>query len=297
MDALYFDPSTGRIMNMNTNTGEVRDVNLNQDGIQFQGGSPAQQVLNTAAIANTQRAIDELPRLLAEALARNQDEYEQAEQGFDAQEQQQRGQYDQGTVTNQQNYDANLMASIRAGIRGLSGLMSMLRGSRGTAQDEARRVVSDVTSDDIRAGAETQKANQSALDNSLSTFLTALQEKRGRNKQALLDNESAIRRGNAAEAQKLNEKMAELYASGGDNTRAAEFLARAGEQTPLIAQYSNTPLVKYDTSPINVTAPELTAFRGATQPEVVNPAGERGQIGAGIFTLSDARKRLAGQAV
>lgn len=256
------------------------------------GGGPASPPLNRAGIDNTQRTLNELPALLQAALAAERQRYGNVVNEFNAQEQGQRKTYDESTVTNQKNYDSTFMDSIRAGIKGLGGLMSLLRGTGaggGTAEEQARDTVGGVTSNDIRAGADTRNENQSTLDTSLSSFLSELGLKRRVNEDAIVNNERAIQRDNLTQTQDLFGKMAGFYGDAGDTNGANTWMARAGDLTPAIAANSRAQVSAYDTTPVAIKAPELTAFAGPTQPSVTTAPG--GQVGSGIFTMTDPRRR------
>lgn len=255
------------------------------------GGTPA-PVFNQAGADNTSRTIDQIPGLLQAALAAEGQKYTNTINDFNAQEQGQRKTYDTSTVTNQQNYDSNFMDSIRAGIKGLGGLMALLRGtgaSGGTAEDQARDTVGGVTANDIRTGADTQKENQTALDSSLSTFLTDLKRKRDVNEDTRVNNERAIRRDSNTQLQKLFGDMAGFYGDVGNREQSNAWMSRAGDLTPSIAADSNTQVSAYDTTPVTVQAPQLSAFAAPTQPNVVT--APNGQVGSGIFTMTDPRRR------
>lgn len=265
----------------------------NSSGTPAPSGGGNGKVLNTGGIANTQATIDQIPGLLQAALEAEGTSYGNTVGGFNAAEGAQRGNYDKSTVTNQQNYDANFMDSIRAGIHGLGGLFSFLRGtgaSGGTAEDVARDTVGGVTANDIRGGADTQKENQSALDTSLGTFLTDLQLKRKQAEDTKVNNERAIRRDSNTQLQDLFGKMAGFYGDV-DNTAASnDWMNRAGALTPDIAANSKTQVSPYDTTPVVVHAPNLTAFAPPTQPSVLAPPSD-GQVGSGIFTMTDPRRK------
>lgn len=248
--------------------------------------------LNTAAINNTNATIGQLPALLQAALDAENQRYSNTENDFNAQEQQQRGTYDTSTTTNQQNYDANYMDSIRAGIKGLGGLMALLRGTGaagGTVDDQVRDTVGGVTAQDIRGGADTQKENQSALDASLGSFLTSLKTKRDTNRDTRTNNERAIRRDSNTQLQDLYGKMAGYYSEAGNTAEYNNWMAKAGALTPEIATNSRTQVSPYDTTPVAVQAPQITAFAGPTQPNVL-AAPSNGQVGSGIFTMTDRRR-------
>lgn len=256
-------------------------------------GTP-RPVFNQAAADNTQKTINEIPGLLAAALATEDTRYNNAVNSFNSQEEAQRGQYKESGITNQQNYDSTFMDSIRAGIKGLGGLMALLRGTGaagGTAQDLVRDTVAGVTSSDIRDGADTRNENQVALDSALSTFLTELKGKREANKDNYENNKRSIRSNSDTQLQELYGKMAGYYSDVDNQAEYNKWMAKAGALTPSIAQNSKSQLSNYDTTPISVKAPELTAFKTPSQPNV--RAGNSSQIGSGIFTITqpDDRRR------
>lgn len=256
------------------------------------GGGAALPALNMAAINNTQLALDQLPALLEAALRAEATRRDNTLRGFNDQETGQRKQYDESTTTNQQNYDANYMDAIRAGVKGLGGLFNILRGtgaSGGTAQDMVRDTVAGVTSNDIRTGADTRSANQTALDTSLSTFLTELKGKRQAAEDTFRNNESAYRRDNLSQQQDLMSKMASYYSDGGRAGEATDWMNRSGSLTPAIAQNSMARQSSYDTTPVAVKAPELSAFSAPSQPDVQMAAPD--QVGAGIFTMNRKKEQ------
>lgn len=250
------------------------------------------KLFNQAGADNTQQTINQIPGLLQAALEAEGTSYRNVVNGYNTAENTQRDTYGKSTVTNQQNYDSNFMDSIRAGIKGLGGLMSLLRGTGaagGTAEDLARDTVGGTTANDIRGGADTQKENQGALDSSLSTFLTDLQPKRRVADDTRVNNERAIRRDSNTQLQDLFGKMAGFYGDVGNTGASNDWMNRAGALTPDIAANSKTQVSPYDTSPVVVHAPNLTAFAPPTQPSVTTAPG--GQVGSGIFTMTDPRRR------
>ena len=276
------------------NAGNAGASVLGSGTLTGNGGSTApapKPVLNTAAIANTQKSLDQLPLILQQALAASLQEYENAKQGFAVQEQQQRGAYDKGTTTNQLNYDDNLMASLRSGASGLGGLLSILRGTG--AEGWARDAVMNTTNTDIRGGLDTREQNQGQLDSSLSGFLTELEGKRNANDQTLRNNEFAARGANATQAQKLYSDMASIYADAEDTGNATRFMNKAGDYSTDIARYGTAPVSRFDTNPVAVKAAEVSAFADPTKQNVAATDSNQGG-GAGLFTIGDTRRKLAG---
>lgn len=256
------------------------------------GGGSAFPALNVGAITNTQQTIDQIPGILQAALEAEAQRYRNTVGGFDVQEQTQRQNYDRSSVTNQQNYDQNYMDSIRAGIKGLGGLMALLRGtgaSGGTADQDVRDIVGGVTSNDIRTGADTRNENQAALDNSLSTFLTEIGLKRKQSEDTRVNNERAIRRDSDSQLQDLFGKLAGYYGDAGRTAERDAWMSRAGALTPGIAANTRTQVSNYDQTPVSVQAPQLNDFKDPTEPSVVVSPSDN-QIGSGIFAISNRRK-------
>lgn len=273
------------------NATQIADPMVQQNTPAPTGGGGTGKTLNQGAVSNTQTAIDQIGPLLQAALAAEGQSHTNTVAGFDAADQAQQKQYGDSTVTNTKNYDSNFMDSIRAGIKGLGGLMALLRGtgaSGGTVDDQVRDTVGGVTSNDIRTGADTRDENQSALDTALSTFMTDLKGKRTAAEDTFQNNQRAINRDSNTQLQDLYGKMAGYYGDAGDTATANDFMGRAGALTPSIAANSKTVVSPYDTTPVAVQAPQLTAFAGPTQPNVLAAPAD-GQVGSGIFTMTKRR--------
>lgn len=253
----------------------------------------APKVFNQAGADNTQSTIDQIAPLLQAALAAEDQRHVNSQHTFDAQEQQQQGAHDSGVITNQQNYDSTFMDAIRAGVHGLGGLMALLRGTGaagGTADKQVRDTVGGITANDIRTGADTQKENTGQLDSALGTFLTDLHGKRQLNDDTYVNNRSAIQRNSDTQLQDLYGKMAGFYGDVGNEAGKNDWMNRAGALIPSIAANSRAQVSNYDTSPIVVHAPNLTAFAAPTQPDVA-VAPTDGQVGSGIFTMSNTKRK------
>lgn len=255
-------------------------------------GGSATNSNDDAAIANTSGSISQIAPLLAAALASEGTSYGNATNALDASKTAQQATYDQSTDTNQNNYDSNFMQSILSGVKGLASLKSLLRGSGaagGTAEDQVQDVVGGQTANDIQTGADTQKGNQTTLDNALSSFLTDLKSKKAEADDTHANNVSAINAQSATNLQDLYSKMAGYYSDEGKTAQANTALGQAGALTPQIAANSKTQTSAYDTTPVAVQAPQLTAFAAPTQPNSI-VAPSNGQVGSGIFTLSKPKK-------
>lgn len=306
---VYLHNGDGTASNLGAANGTATTANLTLNGAKQitnpgNPGTPANTpaptnptgathpALNQAAVNNTQATIDQIPGLLQAALAAEGQTHQNSINTFNAQEGQQRGQYDTSTTTNQQNYDSNFMDSIRAGIKGLGSLVSLLRGTGaagGTAEDNVRDVVGGTAADDIRTGKDTHDTNQGQLDSSLASFLTDLSGKRQQNEDTFTNNNRAINRDSNTQLQDLYSKMAGFYGDAGDTGNANSFMARAGSLTPSIAANTRSAVSAYDTTPVVIHAPNLTAFAAPSQPAAAT-VPQDGQVGSGIFAIDNKRK-------
>jgi len=287
------DPTTissGNVLGFLSGTSTGNGNNYAPAPVQAAPKPAPKPVLNQAAVNNTQGSIDALAGILQRALDAENQKYTNAETLFNEQQAGEQGRYDKGTETNQLNYDSNLMASLRAGAKGLGGLLSILRGTG--AEGWANDAVRDTTSSDIRTGLDTRNENQTSLDNGISSFLGELAGKRRDNEATRQNNEFAHRGNNASEAQRLYKEMAGFYSDAEDTGNATRLMNKAGEYTPEIAKYSVAPVRGYDASPVKVQAAPVTAFSGATEKNVNYDGGNNSNNG--IFTINNTRKKLAG---
>lgn len=249
---------------------------------------PPPPVLNQAAVDNTQLSINQIPALIQAALAAEATKYGNTIREFDQQKAQQQGQYDESTTTNMLNYDSNMMDSVRAGVRGLGGLMQLLRGTG--VEQQAQDIVGTQTSQDIRGGLDTRNENQTQLDNTISGFMTDLERKRRAADDTKVNNERAVTREYNTQLQDLYGKMAGFYSEADRKAEATDWMNKAGSLTPAIAANSMAQVSNYDQAPITVKAPEITAFQAPVE-KAINSTASEGQIGSGIFTFGDRRRR------
>lgn len=248
--------------------------------------------LNQGAVDATNASLASLDTILANALANAQRGYKNAVGTMNQQEQSQRKSYDEGTLSNMQNYDANLGASLRAGRSGLSGLMAALRGGGGAGNDFARdwvqNTVADTAANDIREGYNTFDENKRGLDTTLSTFLTELGRKRQENEDTLVNNRRAANLYDAQQKQSLNQTLSELYGKAGMFDQASDFMGRAGSQAGRIAENSGARVSAYNTKPVEVESPDITAFAA---PEERSMTASPDRTSSGIFSILDPRRR------
>lgn len=278
------DPNPGNPGNPGANTAPQALRGTNR--------TSASKPLNQAGIDATNQTLGSLGQILADALSNAQTGFNNAENQFNTQEASQRKTYDESTLRNQQNYDANLGAAVRAGSKGLSGLMSALRGGGGAGNDYARNwiqnTVADTTANDIREGYNTFDENRRATDSALSTFLTDLEGRRRENRDTLENNQRAARLYDAQQKQGLYQKLADLYGDVGNTGESARYLGLAGGQAGNIASNMGSKVSAYNSAPIEVKSPDMIAF---ANPETQSMSASENARGSGIFSMLDPRRR------
>lgn len=273
---------------LNQPLGQTNNTNTAASTAPYGGGGSSAPVFNQAAANATQMSIDQLAGILADALAQEENRFRNTVGDIDRQAAEQARLRDESTVTNQKNYDANYMAALRAGSRGISGLLNILQGTG--MEDWGRSAVQGQVADDVREGFDTREENQRNVDNSFNTFSTEADRKRREAEQTRLNNRMALEADNLTKRQTLVGDLAKLY---GDAGRTADYNRLTGEAaslTPQIAQRSVAKVQAYNPSTVPVKAAEISAFTAPTEQSVsTSPAGNN-QVGAGIYTVGE-RKR------
>lgn len=293
--------SMGKWDQVNMNYDRIADPNPPQQSQPQQtsisapvgGGSGASssKPLNQGAIDATLASLRGLDTVRQNALSSADTGYSNAIDALNQQESGQRKSYDENTVSNMGNYDSNLAASLRAGRSGLSGLMAALRGGGGGgnqfARDWVQNTVADTASNDIRQGYETFDDNRRGLDSTLSTFLTDLQGKRRQNEDALVNNKRAADLYDAQQRQGLFQTLAGLYGDAGQTGQADTYMSQAGAQAPRVASNMGAQVSRYDSAPVDVKSPDITAFSAPEQQSM----GASPDKSSGIFSMLDPRRR------
>lgn len=261
------------------------------------GSGGSTPTFDQAAFNASQGSLDALGGILNEALANADRGYRNSKSAFDAQEALERKNYDEDTTSNMSNYDANLMASIRAGSSGLQGLQAALRGGGASgnqfAQNWAKDTVGNTTANDIREGYNTFDENRRERDSSLSNFLTQLQGKRRENEDTLENNRRAAYQENAENSQRITQDMARLLGDANRSAERDEYTRRAAAYTPTIASNSNAMVREYNQTPVQVESADITAF---SAPEKQNMTATDNRSAQGIFSMNDPRRRRTAEA-
>lgn len=189
------------------------------------------KVVNQAAVGATQSAIDSLGTEQAQGNTNIDDSLNSVNAGYDVNTAQAEGDYGQNVVTNNQNLDKNTQnayvsaAQGRRGLRGTLASIGALSGDGGVLADEA---VTTEANRDIGGAIDTANTNSTALDKAIGTFRQEDKQRRADAQTTATNQRTALEGGIASKRQSFYQKMAELYASGGNDAAANDYLGRAG---------------------------------------------------------------------
>lgn len=273
----------------------IKDPALKQEPTVLNDG-PTYKPFNQAGVDATNASIASLDTVLANALASAQTGYDNNRRLMNQQEASTKAAYDADTLRNQQNYDSNLGAAIRAGSIGLQGLMSALRGGGGSgnqfARDWVQNTVADTTSNDIREGYNTFDENKRGLDSAQTTFINELGRRRAENEDTLANNRRAANLYDAQQRQSLLQTLSGLYGEAGRLGEANSIMGQSAAQAPRIAENIGAQVSAYNTAPIKVESPDMTAFAAPEQQSMSASSKQD----TGVFSINDPRRRreLAG---
>lgn len=258
------------------------------------GGGTQYNPLNQRAIDAIMSSLGQLDTLYKQGLATQQSEYDNLIKEYDDERTRTQRQYDENVVKNQGNYDRNLMSSVYSGIDSLGGLMSILRGQGaqfGTARDLVGNAVSGTVNRDIQEGAGTYDENATALETALNTFLSGDTRRRNEAKATLENNRNALQANRLRSQQENYNKLAELYGEAGRLSDAQRYAADAIKLDPQITKAARTNVADYAPYQEIAQTPTLSSYSGATSPGAISVGGGQGNLGSGVFTLGDFRRR------
>jgi hypothetical protein len=251
--------------------------------------------LDTAALGATDAAINSLG---TEASVGNQnidDSLRSVMGRYDQDRSKNEGNYNDSTVTNNQNLQKNKQNALVAaaqGRRGLRGTLSALGALSGDGIILSDRAVTDAANDDIGEAADTFSGNQTSLDKAWREFDDEDKERRAEAQTSASNQRTALEGSIASKRQQLLQKKAELYSKGGRNAEAAALLGEAGGLNNEIASKSRVAATPITERSAAFTPGDLEDYlAGAGDMTVDVAAGGNGGAGAGTpSTLLAGRK-------
>lgn len=279
---------------------EISDPNPGGNNPQTQGvtttgtvrSAPA-PVLNTAALDATDQAIGSLD---TEFNVGNQniDESLRSVTGrYDQERGKNRGDYDESTVTNNQNLQKNKQNALLAaaqGRRGLRGTLSAIGALSGDGIALSDRVVTEGANDDIGEAADTATGNQTTLDKAWRNFDDEDRQRRAESETSARNSKTALEGSIASKRQQMLQKRAEILSEGGRTSEAAQALAAAGGLNNEIATKSRVQATPITQRSAAFTPGELADYLAGAGDMTVDVA-EGGVPGAGTTLLAGRKDR------
>jgi hypothetical protein len=259
------------------------------------GTSEPQQVLNQAAVGATQQAIDSLGTEQEVGYGNIEDSYGSLVGRYDKERTRNREDYEEEGVTNNQNLLKNKQNALLAaaqGRRGLRGTLAAIGALSGTGSELADRAVQTSANQDIGEASETFAGNATTLDKAWDRFDEEDEDRRAEAGTARKNQRTALEGEIAGKRQNYFQKMAELFAEGGDTAAAAEWLGRAGGLNDVIANKTRVGATPFTARGAAFTPGDLESYlAGAGDMTVDVRSGGTGGAGGPTTLLAGRQKK------
>jgi len=200
--------------------------------------APVKRV-NQAGVDATQQAIDSLG---TEQSVGNQNidaSYGSLINKYDVDRGRNEADYNENVVTNNTNLEKNTQnayVSAAQGRRGLRGTLAAIGALSGDGGVLADRAVTEEANRDIGGARDTATTNDAALGKAIGRYREEDDSRRKEAETSRNNQKTALEGNILSKRQQFLQKMAELYAEGGDDGRAAQLLGEAGGLNQGIAQ-------------------------------------------------------------
>lgn len=195
-------------------------------------------VLNQAAIDNTSKAISSLDEETNVGNRNIDDSFNSLIGKYDKDAANNESDYQEQDVTNNQNLlknKQNALSAAAQGRRGLRGTLASLGALSGDGGKIADRVVTKGANEDIGDAADAFATNSGTLTKAIDRFRDEDKDRRKEAETAKQNQKTALEGSIASKKQNFFQKMAELFAGGGRNDEATNWLNRAGDLNNTIA--------------------------------------------------------------
>lgn len=274
-DALYFDTNTGKIMNVNMQTGAISDVNMARDGLeQTKATSTTPSTIvssgtNIAALdklaAPTLANMGQLDAILANKNTQSQSEYQKNVDAYNAQNAIDKAAYDQNVHDNEYNYTKNNQAALLNAANastGLRGFLSKIGALAGSGMDVIKRLVGMSSGADLGTSRDTFDTNAGTLNTNWSK---AEQEQRQRlaDAESVLQNAKLTNENNMLTSkQAMLASLANLY--GADTTQGQNYASQAASLAAPLSNTSKAVVAPYVSASSLYTPEALKAYLAGT---------------------------------
>lgn len=259
------------------------------------GGGGTSYTDTTAARNATQTSIDSLGQILANRLAGANGEYDSIIKAYTQEEALNQAAYDKQVTGNEQTREAARQAALAAaaqGSRGLFATLSSIGALGGTGKVLAGRAVSREANSDIGSADKVFDTNATVLFDTRSKLK---QQEEQRRKDAEKIKEDTIKQSKydaAEQQQKLWKDMADLWTKAGNNTEAANAMAKASAMTPELVANTRPTVTQYATAPLQYSAPALEGYLAGANDMTVKTSSGGTPINGAIYTSTKKREEL-----
>lgn len=257
-------------------------------------GEPA-KVLNQAAVGATQQAIDSLGTEQEVGYGNIEGGFNSLTGQYDKERARNKADYDEENVNNNQSLIKNKQNALLAaaqGRRGLRGTLASIGALSGTGGELADRAVTTEANQDIGEATDTYAGNAQQLDKAWNRFEDEDEDRRAEAGTARTNQRTALEGSIAAKRQNFFQKMAELFAEGGDTASAADWLGRAGGLNQEIAAKTAVGSTPFSARSAAFTPGDLESYlAGAGDMTVDVRAGGTGGVGGPTSVLAGRGRR------
>lgn len=258
------------------------------------GGTGTNAVLNDAAIDNTQKAVQSLGTEFATGVDNINDNYGSLIGQYDTERTRTEGDYNEQGVTNNQNLLKNKQNALLAaaqGRRGLRGTLASLGALSGTGGELADRAVTTAANQDIGGATDAFATNAQSLDKAWDRFDEEDDERRREAGTAKSNQRTALEGTIAGKRQTFYEKLAELFAEGGDTGSATEWLNKAGDLNEVIASKSRVAATPFSRGTAAFTPGDLKSYLAGAGDMTVDVQGGGPGMGGPTSILAGRSNR------
>ena len=293
MNALYLDSSNGKIMNTNTDSGIVRDVNLVQDGIQATSTNNSSSNSGTVDQNTLNSILSEIAGLnngLNQAKQNNQTSYRSTLDNYNADAAAQEAKKNESLNTNDLSYLASQQAALVNSAKLRQSLLGTLIGMgalNGSGVSQANSTIGGALQTDLNGANDNYATNANSVLTAMDSYNKQNEARKKSLDQTLKNSNIAADNSLAVNKQDYLKQLAGLYPTG--STQGAEYLKQAMSLGPQIQATSNVP--QYDFSPITTAsfnAPDLAKYLSGTNQ--LSIAGQDANAGAGSFYTTNKKR-------
>lgn len=257
-------------------------------------GSGTKKVDNTAAISNTQKAIDSLGTEQSVGYSNVDNNYNSVIGEYDADAAKATADYQEQDVTNNTNLlknKQNALAAAAQGRRGLRGTLSAIGALSGDGTKLADRAVTESANQDIGGAVDTFATNTQSLTKAQRDFEDDDKKRRAQAVTERDNNRNAVDAQVLSKRQNYYQKMADLFSENGDQGNTNSWLNKAGDLNNEIASKGVVNATPFTRTKASFDPASLENYMaGAGDMTVQVQGGDQG-LGRGVTTIAAGRKK------